>query len=1052
MKNFKLITEQVKQEDMSPDQTHKNVSQALFQVIEASNTAITIGLEGNWGSGKSTVIEFLREELEKENKTLFFQFDAWAHDGDPLRRMFLESLIDKINADHSEKSFDKEKYSSFLDSVMDSKEEDKKPKVIKNTTGDAQTPIIKNLKADISGRAKKVEIKTTRSATPLGKCLAISAFFVPIGNLLLSQIGSAGFQNLSESTNELGFFFSNIELIGWLALFGSFSISAPLLVLIWWFLRKFKDDSKNKWAFLSSESTEDSTQTINDEGDRTSVEFETYFENIITKVVGEKDKLYQRVVIVIDNLDRVTPEHAKTIWATLQTFFQHRSEDAVQAENKNNPKNWREKVWFIVPFDEHGFKKIWNEDSRQRSSFIEKCFQLIIEVPEPIMSGWIAYLRKQIGYAVFEGKEILKEDTEIQSLIEEFQRYYSALHYSPTPRAINRVLNHIGALERQYEQFEGDKKTAISLAAKTRYALLRQKFGKATLREKLLSSQDPTISYDLSDKGEELAALLFGVKRERGLELFLAPIIYLLLLEKDPEKGRLKTLCETHQEGFWQVLRSMNLSEKINNTNYNLFIKAVAENLSEGEGEKKRSELEPLILKAKEILFERLGRTDDRGSANNMINAQMFELVKHLYRCRYLSQNDRKSLENKATRLMDIAVIEVCTSVSDFSSRVLPTIFEFIGFLIDEKFHIEFVYGFEPRELEKLSKWFLEQKKYELKYPRINKEVNEAIYAQLKKLKCSEVLWLFSHESELVIRLIKAHWDDPEADLFQSKDASLDVHKYEWAKEEEKKKIVKGFCASKKAHERLDILKPENVIEYEGSLSLYWQYGDEGIKEGIQKKTSGLSASIWKSAIDTKTPVWKYVKTKEDAGKGFQIALNAHVIDILKTSNSKKAENRFTEHLSGLIELLLDKEKTLKSWCGIYFAEVDSQLNGVEFAAFSAVISPTLRHISLDRNNLNQRLIMWLGKKKWGHLNWYLENVSARQSLHREDLEPLRDQLKTIFNDKKNESEARAVCEKLAKRFRIELNDQNLMGLKSGRGASKMRSHAARGNKKKIRR
>lgn len=55
--------------------------------------------------------------------------------------------------------------------------------------------------------------------------------------------------------------------------------------------------------------------------------------------------------MVIDNLDRVTPEHAKNIWATLQTFFQRRSKSILDQE-------WTKKIWFIIPFDREGFMRI----------------------------------------------------------------------------------------------------------------------------------------------------------------------------------------------------------------------------------------------------------------------------------------------------------------------------------------------------------------------------------------------------------------------------------------------------------------------------------------------------------------------------------------------------------------------------------------------------------------------------------------------------------------------------------------------------------------------
>jgi predicted KAP-like P-loop ATPase len=59
---------------------------------------MTVGLEGEWGAGKSTVIRLLQEKLkaERQDKTFVFYIDAWEHEGDHLRRVFLEMLIERL--------------------------------------------------------------------------------------------------------------------------------------------------------------------------------------------------------------------------------------------------------------------------------------------------------------------------------------------------------------------------------------------------------------------------------------------------------------------------------------------------------------------------------------------------------------------------------------------------------------------------------------------------------------------------------------------------------------------------------------------------------------------------------------------------------------------------------------------------------------------------------------------------------------------------------------------------------------------------------------------
>src|SRR6185437_3779744 len=88
------------QEDEFRGHPHQRVADAVASVILSNEGGRAIGLEGTWGSGKSTVIELVRTRLAKHElsnptarKSSFFVFDTWAHQSDPLRRVFLEELI-----------------------------------------------------------------------------------------------------------------------------------------------------------------------------------------------------------------------------------------------------------------------------------------------------------------------------------------------------------------------------------------------------------------------------------------------------------------------------------------------------------------------------------------------------------------------------------------------------------------------------------------------------------------------------------------------------------------------------------------------------------------------------------------------------------------------------------------------------------------------------------------------------------------------------------------------------------------------------------------------
>ena len=73
---------------------HERVAIAIATLIERESGGKAIALEGGWGAGKSSIVRMLEKIFEKTGEwdTRILVFDAWSHDGDPLRRVFLEEL------------------------------------------------------------------------------------------------------------------------------------------------------------------------------------------------------------------------------------------------------------------------------------------------------------------------------------------------------------------------------------------------------------------------------------------------------------------------------------------------------------------------------------------------------------------------------------------------------------------------------------------------------------------------------------------------------------------------------------------------------------------------------------------------------------------------------------------------------------------------------------------------------------------------------------------------------------------------------------------------
>ena len=488
---FNLLKDEAVNIDTFADKTHERIAETLHKIISNDNSdGVTIGLEGPWGSGKSTVVSILKEKLEKDNFHYFY-FDAWAHEGDPLRRIFLEMLIEQLD---EENEFD-------------------------------------SIKKEISNRKRKTKTTTKQTATSLGKQISLSVLFVPFGAALISAI-DLSLLTLKWTGN-----------INWLFWIGFLSSLTPIWILLKHLL-KHGGPKKNpeKWMFLESEIEKETTQEISEEEERSSIEFEYYFKQIIRKKT-QNGNLPKRLLMVIDNLDRIDSNDSLKIWSTLQTFLQQRNPSNLDSALYN-------KIWIIVPYDQQGLAKLWQINENHIScakSFFEKCFQLRLDVPKPVMTGWESFAREKIDEALMAWPENEKE--EILSVLKNTRENLADI---PTPRQIKTYINQVGLLK---QHAVSDIPTQ-SIAYYVIFKYINENIDSDKIRENILKKELPRKNdlYFLSaDCDKHLAGLVFGVNSTIGQQLLLEPIIENALKSGNGEL--LKEILDKHDEGFWSVFQ-----------------------------------------------------------------------------------------------------------------------------------------------------------------------------------------------------------------------------------------------------------------------------------------------------------------------------------------------------------------------------------------------------------------------------------------------------------------------------------------------------------------
>ncbi|MBA2116719.1 P-loop NTPase fold protein [Bremerella alba] len=499
---------------------HQRVADAIAELIESSEKGgKVIGLEGGWGAGKSTVVGFLVKRLSKNTNYTVISFDAWAHEGDPLRRTYLETLIQELRA------------TKWVDDAT-----------------------WKKRREEIAHRRKETITRITPKPTNLGVALAISLLLVPLGSAFLA----AGLR--------AGVTFGTDLSPNWYFIIGLSLGLSPFWVLLANFFRvaftrgdkksdsgKTQDVSENEtdevpseWAFLFSRAiNETRTETV-ESPNPTSIEFEDYFTKLMREALSASDE--RRCLLVLDNLDRVDPESALAIWSTLQTFLQDRS---------HRNEAWFRRLWVVVPFDPGGLRKLWDNrssnsdttalagvnESAASDSFLDKSFQVRFHVPPPVLSDWKAYVYRLVEEA------FPKHGQEDRHWIYRvFDHCRTRTGEPPTPRELKLYVNQIGAIHRQWEHAFPIEHVA--------YYVLHRRASKSII-ERLRDSESPFPSeQDSAFLGESLrrnlAGLAFNVEASKGIELLLAEPIYQSLADGDSEK--LKELEEGNPDGFWAVL------------------------------------------------------------------------------------------------------------------------------------------------------------------------------------------------------------------------------------------------------------------------------------------------------------------------------------------------------------------------------------------------------------------------------------------------------------------------------------------------------------------
>lgn len=365
--NFKFLSDEAIGEVADDRLKHPSIAETLKDIVVNCPLPFTIGLFGKWGTGKSSISNFLKSKLNTQDKTVaVVDFDVWKYEEDSLRRYFLINLVSKL------------KEQKFL--------------------------------PDNYGLDERVESSTSRSfegALKISWAKVARFWYVII--IFLIGIAIGGLIIYFTYPSFLQIYFSNVISLG-------LTTSAILFLFQ-----------------IGSEIFTTETKTLSQERLKDAHEFEKEFGKIIDNTNSE------RILIIIDNLDRCTHSKAVEVLSTIKTFLEPRSKKCI----------------FLVQCDEEAIKNhlesvyIKNENAESNKSifdadeFLRKFFNTSIKIPPFIDADLEEYTKEllhETAVAVFDN------NADLVSVITQAFR--------ENPRQIKQFINtllshYLVALERE---------------------------------------------------------------------------------------------------------------------------------------------------------------------------------------------------------------------------------------------------------------------------------------------------------------------------------------------------------------------------------------------------------------------------------------------------------------------------------------------------------------------------------------------------------------------------------------------------------------------------
>lgn len=297
--------------DLYESNAHSNLAESISELINNGKEKI-LGLEGEWGSGKSNVIEIIRNKLG-DNYYIYI-YDAWGHQEDLQRRSFLEEMTSELCNKNILKKENLGKWNEEIENLL-------------------------------SRRSREI----TKTLPKLNDTY-LYIFLVCVLNLITNKFTTQGMKAFIPSGIENYIIRNFPDFIKVLLIFTSKNMPIFLYLVYLFnkyyknlgFQKKYLKEELSKMLYIyKDKQTETTVATITSTKEPSVKEFKDWMSNVDID-------LRKKLIIVFDNMDRLPPHKIKDLWSSIHTFF---------AENEY------ERIWTIIPFDRGHIRKAFGGEN-----------------------------------------------------------------------------------------------------------------------------------------------------------------------------------------------------------------------------------------------------------------------------------------------------------------------------------------------------------------------------------------------------------------------------------------------------------------------------------------------------------------------------------------------------------------------------------------------------------------------------------------------------------------------------------------------------------------